>query len=109
MVRSQNDPYRDERLSMTGGKGEEYGNLDDLIGNDEKEAKRILQAVNRAKTEEDPFDEIIVDRITNYQEEGDLMMRRGPQPKRTGVNMDDFIDSISVFSKRITSNDHSGN
>lgn len=79
-----------------------------MIGADEKEAKRILQAVNRAKTEEDPLDEIIVDRITNYQE-SDLMMRRGPQPKRTGVNMDDFIDSISVFSRRITGGlNHSG-
>lgn len=50
---------------MKGNRGEEYGNLDDLIKHDGKEAGKILKAVNRINAEEDELDAIIVDRITN--------------------------------------------
>ena len=65
MLKTENDPMKEKRLSMKGTKGEEYGHMDDLIDRDEKEAARVLQAVNRACTDKDPIDAIIADRITN--------------------------------------------
>ena len=50
---------------MKGTKGEEYGHMDDLIVRDDKEAARVIQAVNRVCADKDPIDSIIADRITN--------------------------------------------
>ena len=74
-LRLENALNREERLSMKGIKGEEYGNMDDLIEKDQRDAARVLMAINRARAEDDPIDAIITDRITNT-DMTDGMMRR---------------------------------
>lgn len=96
---------KEKRLSMKGTKGEEYGHMDDLIDRDEKEAARVLQAVNRACADKDPIDAIITDRITNL-DVTDGFMRRRSGALLTGVNMDDFIDSVSALNHRVTHQVH---
>ena len=57
--------------------------------------------MNRARAEEDPIDAVITDRITNT-DVTDGLMRRNNSPKRTGVNMNSFIETVSAFKRRIT-------
>ena len=87
---------------MKGHKGEETGHMDDMIDRDSTEIAKVLKAVNRVCTDKDPIDEIIADRITN-QDITDGFTRHGRRYKRlTAVNMNDFIDSVTVFNNRIT-------
>jgi len=89
-------------MSMTGIKGEEYGNLDDLIDKDKHEVARVIKAVNRVRAEEDPVDAIIHDRITNV-DKTDWLMRSGYM-RAKGIDMDQFIDSLSAMNHRFSFN-----
>mmetsp|Transcript_44486 Transcript_44486/g.59019 ORF Transcript_44486/g.59019 Transcript_44486/m.59019 type:complete len:179 (-) Transcript_44486:352-888(-) len=103
-VKFMNDPNKDERLSMQGDRGEEYGNLDNLMDRRDKQFARIIDAVKRAKTEEDPIDSIIHDRITGT-DVTDGLMRRSNYLRPKGFNMDEFIDSLSNFERRAFNQD----
>ena len=94
----QNDPKQDDRLSMHGAKGEEWGNLDNLIDRQNKQFNRIISAVKRAKIEKDPIDAIIHDRIAGI-DVTDGLMRRSNYLRSKGFNMDEFIDSLSNFER----------
>lgn len=98
-MRFLSDPNKEERLSMKGVKGEDYGNLEDLIKKNERDAATVIQAVNRARAEEDPIDAIITDRITN-EDARDGMVASRKQAEQ--VNMNDFIESMSAMHHRLT-------
>ena len=98
----QSDSMKEKQESMMGTKGEETGYMDDMIYRDSDEIAKVLQAVNRVCTEKDAIDAIIADRITN-QNVTDEFTRRGRYNKKlTAVNMNDFIDSVTVFNNRLT-------
>ena len=98
LLKMQSDPIKEKRLSMHGLKGEETGHMDDMIDRNSKEISKVLQAVNRVCTDKDPIDAMIADRITN-QDVTDGFTRRGRRYRKlTAVNMDDFINRVTVFN-----------
>ena len=107
-AKNENDPAQ-KHLSLRGAKGEETGHMDDMIDRDSKEIAKVLQAVNRVCTEEDPIDAIIANRITN-QDVTDGFTHHGRSRKFTAVNMNDFINQVTVFNNhftnRVTKNNH---
>ncbi len=102
-IKVRNELQNEERMSMTGIRGEEYGNLDDLIDKDKHEVERVIKAVNRVRADEDPIDAISHDRITNVDKTDGFMWRSGYM-RAKGVNMDRFIESMSAFNRRFSMN-----
>ena len=99
-IKQMNDPNIDDRLSMHGTKGEEWGNLDNLIDRQNNQFSRIIDAVKRARTDNDPIDSIIHDRITGT-DVTDGLMRRSTYLRPKGFNMNEFIDSMSNFERAV--------
>lgn len=87
-------------------KGEEWGNLDNLMDRKDKQFTRIIDAVKRSRAEDDPIDAIIHDRITGV-DVADIVMRRSNYLRPKGFNMDEFIDSMSNFEKQAYGGDAS--
>ena len=65
----------------------------------------MINAVNRTHANKDPIDEIITDRITNLGPIDTMLLKQTSDfdgRSRTGVNMNDFIESIHTMNRRAT-------
>ena len=61
--------------------------------------------MNRTQANKDPIDEIITDRITNLGPTDTMLLKQRSDfdlRSRTGVNMNDFIESIHTMNRRAT-------
>ena len=78
--------------------GLSIGHMDEMIERNKKEVDKVMKAVKKVRTKEDPTDKIIYDRITNQHAVDGFTPQGQIDRKFTAVNMNEFIGS-KIFNK----------